>query len=415
MGLEACVFQVRNSQGEFAGTGFAISPDLVVTCAHVVNFCKAKIGELLSLFFYPERIELKAEVLSDGWNEEKNVAFLRLHSSLPPGAMHMGERLGSFGSETEINRNLLAFGYATTRSGDMGLFARGLIVGQVYNNHGNLELQLKLQGIAPGMSGTPIMDEESGLIVGMLQRAQLRDETGRFCDLAYALPIEILGELSPDKLTIEDVTRKVSIEACIFQVRDSHGIVRGTGFAISPDLVVTCAHVVNDCKAKIGELLSLFFYPEGIELKAELLSDGWSLEEDVAFLRLNSPLPRGANHMGKRLGSFGSETEIKRHFRAFGYPNIKSDVRGFFAQGLIKGQIRSDKGALRLQLESQDITYGMSGAPIMDEESGFIVGMVQKTQIPDATGKFRDMAYALPLEVLCKLSPYMLIINDIFE
>jgi hypothetical protein len=209
--------------------------------------------------------------------------------------------------------------------------------------------------------------------------------------------------------------RKISLEACIFQIRDSQGIVRGTGFTLSPNLVVTCAHVVKECKTKIGELLSLFFYPEKIELKAEVLQDGWNLEEDVAFLRLHSSLPLNTMHMGKRLGSYGSETEIKRHFRAFGYPNIRSDFKGFWAQGLIKGQIWNDHGDVQLQLESQDITFGMSGAPVMDEESGLIVGIVQKTNISDATGKFRDLAYALPMEVLCKLSPDKLIINNLSD
>jgi WD40 repeat protein len=209
--------------------------------------------------------------------------------------------------------------------------------------------------------------------------------------------------------------REMSLEACIFQVRDSQGIIRGTGFAVSPNLVVTCAHVVKDCKAKVSELLSLFFYPERIELKAEVLSDGWDLEEDVAFLRLHSSLPLNAMHMGEKLGSFGSKNEIKRSFRAFGYPNLKSDVKGFWAQGLIKGKIQNDHGAFRLQLGSQEITFGMSGAPVIDDESGCIVGMVQKTQIPDATGRFRDLAYALPIEVLCKLRPDELIVKEISD
>lgn len=61
MGLGACIFQVRDSGGKVRGTGFAISPNLVVTSAHVVSSCEAEIGDLLSLFFYPEKIELKAE------------------------------------------------------------------------------------------------------------------------------------------------------------------------------------------------------------------------------------------------------------------------------------------------------------------------------------------------------------------
>lgn len=207
--------------------------------------------------------------------------------------------------------------------------------------------------------------------------------------------------------------REMGLEACVFQVIDSKGTVRGTGFAISPNLVVTCAHIVKNCNAKIGEFLNLFFYPERVELKAELLRIGW--EEDVAFLRLDSSLPNSAIHMGERLGSFGSKSEIGRHFLAFGYPKIESDVKGFFAQGLIIGKIQNGHGAFQLQLESQEITFGVSGAPVMDDESGLIVGMVQKTQIPDATEKFRDLAYALPTEDLCNLSPDKLIINEVAE
>jgi len=205
----------------------------------------------------------------------------------------------------------------------------------------------------------------------------------------------------------------MSLEACVFQVRDLQGTVRGTGFAISPSLVITCAHVVNACKAKVGELLSLLFYPERIELKAEILSDGWSLEEDVAFLRLHSSLPSNGIHVNERLGSFGSETQIKRNFTVFGYPNIKSDCQGFWAHGLIEGKIRNNHGGFRLQLKSQEITFGVSGAPVMDDKSGFIVGIVQKTNVPDSTGKFRDLAYALPIEVLCEFSPDKLLINEI--
>ena len=57
----------------------------------------------------------------------------------------------------------------------------------------------------------------------------------------------------------------------------------------------------------------------------------------------------------------------------------------------------------------------MSGAPVMDVKSKLIVGMVQKTQVPDATGKFRDLAYAIPMEVLGKLSPSKLTINKISD
>lgn len=37
---------------------------------------------------------------------------------------------------------------------------------------------------------------------------------------------------------------------------DSQDIVGGTGFVLSPNLVVTYAHVVKDCNTGIGELLT---------------------------------------------------------------------------------------------------------------------------------------------------------------
>jgi hypothetical protein len=208
----------------------------------------------------------------------------------------------------------------------------------------------------------------------------------------------------------------MDLQACIFQVKDSGGTVIGTGFAISPDLVVTCAHVVKSCKARVGDLLSLFFYPEKIELKAEILHDGWNETEDVAFLRLQSPLPNNAMHVGKNLGSFKSKTGIKRSFHTFGYPRIeKSDVEGFWGHGLIVGQILNKTGTSQLQLGSQEVSFGDSGAPVMDDESELIVGMVQKINIPDETGRFRDLAFALSVETLSKLSPEKLNIKEISD
>lgn len=96
--------------------------------------------------------------------------------------------------------------------------------------------------------------------------------------------------------------RKAHLQRAVVRILDRGLSVVGTGFLVAPDLVATCAHVVNQALREKGKNL----HPAGQEVTITLLSGmsenrvpavvegGFFRDEDaedVAFLRLTSALP----------------------------------------------------------------------------------------------------------------------------
>src|SRR2546427_4255697 len=147
----------------------------------------------------------------------------------------------------------------------------------------------------------------------------------------------------------------------------------GTGFVVNNEgLVATCAHVVEDAHAGPGDPASLIFYAakEKGEQKATVLKDYWkaSNAEDVALLRLENELPEKVKPLP--LGRFLD----KRHFSTFGFPNV-APTDGRWGEGRVLGPLEM-KGFQRLQLRSEEITKGVSGAPVWDDDLEAVIGMV---------------------------------------
>lgn len=191
------------------------------------------------------------------------------------------------------------------------------------------------------------------------------------------------------------------LESCIVRVESPNGLPQGTGFVVSPTLVVTCAHVVEKCRIGSGERLCLTFHYDGSAIEAEVLADGLHSHEDVAFLRIVGSLPRGITP-----GALGpSDGTEDNRFRTLGSP-LMGDFRGVRASGDILGQVTDETGAVMLQLRSREIAPGMSGAPVIDVTVNRVVGMVKLAYNPDGTLKFRDTAFAVPAETLHLLRPW---------
>jgi WD40 repeat protein len=188
----------------------------------------------------------------------------------------------------------------------------------------------------------------------------------------------------------------------------------GTGFVVNNEgLVATCAHVVEDAHAGPGDTASLIFYAakEKGEQKATVLKDYWkaSNAEDVALLRLENELPEKVKPLP--LGRFLD----KRHFSTFGFPNV-APTDGRRGEGLVLGPLEM-KGFQRLQLRSEEITKGVSGAPVWDDDLEAVIGMVigmgkgrsiewGKAEIiipTDPYGQFRHAAFATPTETLWQI------------
>ncbi len=178
----------------------------------------------------------------------------------------------------------------------------------------------------------------------------------------------------------------------------SNGRILGTGFLVAKDLAVTCAHVIENA---MGGTIQLQLQGLGEMLSAQVIPEYYRDPKngDIAFLRLDrtveniKPLRLGATR-NSRSGNL---------FQAFGYPIVDA-IDGIHARGEILGMV-TENGQDLLQLRSQQLNIGHSGAPLLDEKRHVVVGMVVSVYKTDASGKLRDTAFAIPSETLLQVCP----------
>lgn len=177
----------------------------------------------------------------------------------------------------------------------------------------------------------------------------------------------------------------------------------GTGFFIADELVVTCSHVIlQEDMQNIGTP-----YPDTVcvrrfgrqeALAAKILQGGWSdcKEDDLAILKLiesvaDKPIPL-------QLGfSINSQNSV---CQSFGYPEI-GDYEGLWDPEIkVAGPVPNRTGRKRLQLSSNKIKGGFSGAPLYDQRSNQVIGIIAEVYLPGSDGKLGDLAFAIPVEAL---------------
>src|SRR6185436_19421662 len=110
--LESIVVRIENAAGVTVGTGFAVSLDLIVTCAHVVEAAASRPGDkiVFSFYLYPKE-KIEGQVLEDPlWrpSDREDIAFIRFQGVLPtPG--HGYARLCNIFPPDNINVQSLGF------------------------------------------------------------------------------------------------------------------------------------------------------------------------------------------------------------------------------------------------------------------------------------------------------------------
>jgi WD40 repeat protein len=150
----------------------------------------------------------------------------------------------------------------------------------------------------------------------------------------------------------------------------------GTGFFISNELVITCAHVISDATTPPEDVLYIRTIDgDVIEVKIEV--DFWraSKKEDIAILRLvDSPLEKIESL------SFSCSEDIRGHaFETYGFP--EGHPSGLAGIGSV---VSLNPGPPPLlQLKSDEIVVGFSGGPIFDQTTGRVVGMTTQKVTPD--------------------------------
>ena len=190
----------------------------------------------------------------------------------------------------------------------------------------------------------------------------------------------------------------LDIKPSVFAVFKDQEIV-GTGFLVSRDLAVTCAHVVNLADAQPEEWLKIRFSGHEEEIDAYIVEEYWRDVDagDIAFLKLEST-PEGV--MPLRL-SAAKTSQPGNAFSSFGYA-IAADIQGIIARGTIDGYLPDHN---LLQMQAPQANQGISGAPVLDEKRGVVVGMITKGHTELGRNEFTT--FATPTETIWQVCPQL--------
>ncbi|MFD5422242.1 trypsin-like peptidase domain-containing protein [Streptomyces sp. NPDC127069] len=196
--------QILGPDGSVTGAAFLVAEDILVTCAHVIVAAGSGPGDRVPLAF--PRVagadSLEGEVLPEQWRapEDEDVAFVRLLGTptgirvLPLGSAEgcRGHKVRSFGFPVQAPREgHLGFGTV----GDLLLSSE--LAGE--------RLQLtEANDLTTGFSGGPVLDEVTGLVIGMLTEITAPDMFGKGQNIAYVTPSQVLREIMPE-LAPQDV------------------------------------------------------------------------------------------------------------------------------------------------------------------------------------------------------------------
>ncbi|MBT2453079.1 trypsin-like peptidase domain-containing protein, partial [Streptomyces sp. ISL-43] len=197
-----------------------------------------------------------------------------------------------------------------------------------------------------------------------------------------------------------------SLPSAVAQVLDPDGTVAGAGFLVAEGLLATCAHVVQAAGGGPGTSLHLAFPHLAGAPRVEgqvLCGDAWRAQEgeDVAFVRL-ATLPAGVPAL-----PLGSAAGCRGHpVRSFGFP-AQAPPDGHYGHGEAGGLLpATENRSSHLQLtDANDLTTGFSGAPVLDEVTGLVIGMITEITAPDRHQRGQGIAYVTPTQVLREILP----------
>ncbi len=169
------------------------------------------------------------------------------------------------------------------------------------------------------------------------------------------------------------------LTAGIVRILHPDGSTAGTGFVVSANgLIATCSHVVqSEHSQRDGEprpeRVTVVFQATGEQRQAIVEPAWWRPYDagDIAILRVEGDLPEGIHPL-----PLGPSKKASGHpFVSRGYRLTEHFPGGLDAEGRIQS-VTSFKGQPALQLLTNQIDKGMSGAPVLDTHARRVVGMV---------------------------------------
>ncbi|MFD9563807.1 trypsin-like peptidase domain-containing protein, partial [Streptomyces sp. NPDC059994] len=200
-GFHHAVAEVRSGSGAVAGAGFLIGPGLLATCAHVVLEAGFGPGQRVPLSF-PAGPEpgswLQGKVETSTWRDPdaEDVAFLRLDGT-PPGVA-----VAALGVAEDCEGHKgITYGFPQhgREGGHFGRFTVGRLLGNSAKPGTVPLLQLSdANDLTAGFSGGPVVDDITGMVIGMTTAITHPDRHFRGLEIAYATPAQTLRDLHPE-------------------------------------------------------------------------------------------------------------------------------------------------------------------------------------------------------------------------
>ncbi|MBW3709749.1 hypothetical protein DTB58_38995 [Streptomyces griseus] len=192
----SAVVQVLAGTGDVAGAGFLADEGVVVTCAHVVRAAGCGPGDEVGVRFphLPSAPVVSGVVLAEAWRapEAEDVAAVRM-ANVPVSArpLALGSATGSRGHPVS------SFGFPT-QAPEFGHFGHGTAGDTLPTARMGTQLQLtRANDLTTGFSGGPVIDDMTGLVIGMVTAITAPDPYNRGQGIAYATPAEVLREAVP--------------------------------------------------------------------------------------------------------------------------------------------------------------------------------------------------------------------------
>jgi hypothetical protein len=178
--LKQCTVRLSVIGAGGHGTGFFVAPGLILTCAHVV---KGAQSQQINVWWQNKNYTAVIESLPED-TEKVDLALLRL--TLPD----LNHPCLQLDKSVQLRDSLYSFGYTDEYSnGDPATFeCEGL------NGDEPPLLKFKAGQVRPGLSGSPLLNERTGKVCGIVKRSRDRssDLGGR------AVPTKVIFEQFPE-------------------------------------------------------------------------------------------------------------------------------------------------------------------------------------------------------------------------
>lgn len=187
--IEPSTLRILKPTGETVGTGFLVSKNLAVTCAHVIKILGVGAGDTIDIRFTGKSTSTSAHVLPEYWRPDDSTDIAILHvDDVPTGVFPL--RMGR-ANESRLKNDLYTFGYAIAAD-EQGIGGLGIFI--TLKQEGNF-IQFRMHEANHGHSGAPIYDDQRGVVVGMIKKGHTG--TGRNAETTFAIPSETIWQVCP--------------------------------------------------------------------------------------------------------------------------------------------------------------------------------------------------------------------------